>query len=765
VKRGNTALKRVVSVASVAGMALALAVVAAPAASAAVPTDVDSIRATPIADAGWIKDNALITKVTDYAGSTTPYSTSKTGAVPVVGVGTGQDVSSIQLLIPSVASAAAFSAGNSFVVSLSSNATFTGTPTVDISRTPVNTTSLDTKAGWAGSNSLGTFATEAAASTAAELGVATVNALSSNRNSRISGAVENAGQDLKITLNQDDPNTAGSVISTTAAPGYLVTISNVQVTTKDGVTPGAIDAIVNDGAANHVTTIGYVSPFTVSIGDSDGYPNAKGDVTLPAVTVAETSKAGFSSTGTYTLTVSGDQADSSVALGLSGSTTVTTSATVTAGAASYATAGKVSTTLTAADPDKVESLTFSDLKVSGLKAGADVKLTLTAPAQVATVTSKSTWSNTPDAGTNVPSVTVKAMTTPPRLAGDSRYATAADIAVEYRAAEGASNAVVLANGIDAKLGIDALAANYLAGAKGAAILLTDSSDTLPQATQDALVTLLKGSAGDSDGNVTIYVMGKTDSVSEAAATRAQFVAEAAVNSGVTVKTVRLDGDNRYETAAQAVAEAGTTSLGSYNLGSGSLNTAFLASGTVNADALAAGALSAGAGIPVLLTDGTTVNDSIAKVIEDQNIKQLIVLGSTDRVSEEVIDSLKADNGVTNVVRVAGTGTLGRYDTAADLNTLAFKAATDGLGLSFGGAVVTAYLANGAAGFPDALTVGPLAGLNTNPLLTVPTDELPSSTKAFLTTHDDDIDQVTALGQSDRIEDSVITAAQDAIGIK
>jgi hypothetical protein len=110
--------------------------------------------------------------------------------------------------------------------------------------------------------------------------------------------------------------------------------------------------------------------------------------------------------------------------------------------------------------------------------------------------------------------------------------------------------------------------------------------------------------------------------------------------------------------------------------------------------------------------------------------------------------------------VAGVGANGRYDTAARIATLAISAPTKGLGFTTGSVV---FLANGAAGFPDALSVGPLAGLAHNVLLTVSDGTtLPTETAAFLKDNKDTLASVEALGKNDRVQDSVITAAQDAI---
>lgn len=351
--------------------------------------------------------------------------------------------------------------------------------------------------------------------------------------------------------------------------------------------------------------------------------------------------------------------------------------------------------------------------------------------------------------------TAAATATTARIAGKSRYATAADIAAKFAKTDAFSgNAVILANGTDAKQGVDALAANYLAGAKGAPILLTGAAALDPQA-KSALTSLFAGRTG----TITVYVMGGLDSVSQAARDAA-VAAVKATAKGATVTVVSVSGANRSATSAVAAAKAGGAAVKSYDLGKGAGKTAFLASGLVNADALAAGAASAKAGVPVLLTNGgATLPTEVSAAIKTLGITNVVILGGTDRVAKSVESGLTAAG--VHVLRLAGSGSQGRFDTAVLVNKLAFRATgSGGFGLSVG-SDATAYLANGVDGFADALAVGPLAGATSSPLLTVAAGTLPSSTKAFLSATSG-ITDVVALGQTDRITAAVLAAARNAL---
>jgi putative cell wall-binding protein len=345
---------------------------------------------------------------------------------------------------------------------------------------------------------------------------------------------------------------------------------------------------------------------------------------------------------------------------------------------------------------------------------------------------------------------MKATTASSRIGGSDRYATSALIATRF----GTANAVIIANGSTAKNGADALSANYLAGRKSAPILLTEAAGVSPA----VLTAEKKVFAGATDP--TVYVIGGLDSVSDAALAQVKSAAASVASGTVTVS--RIAGADRYATSALTVAAAGTSS-GEVRLASSVpvAATAFLASGEVNADALSAGPVSNAWGLPLLLTGSQVLPTTVAKSIAAHKIKQLIVLGGADRVSSKVLDQAKAA-GVTTIKRIAGSN---RFDTAARLYTLVSDTALDAAGLHYasGSGGTGVYVANGLTGFPDALSVGPLAGRNQDVLLTVGSGALPSPTAAFLNAHKASLDTVTALGRGATVSDAVLAAAASSIG--
>ncbi|MBN9609692.1 MAG: hypothetical protein BGO26_12980 [Actinobacteria bacterium 69-20] len=340
---------------------------------------------------------------------------------------------------------------------------------------------------------------------------------------------------------------------------------------------------------------------------------------------------------------------------------------------------------------------------------------------------------------------------PERIGGADRYATAGQIATQF----GTADAVVVANGSTAKGGFDALAANYLAGEVHAPIVLT-SGQTLEPTAAAAVRAVLTGSTDPA-----IYVMGGTDSVSDAVATALGSIA-ADVTGAPGEYVHRVAGDSRYATAALAAQAIDTAMPGTVNLGvspSYSLTTAILASGAVNADALAAGPLSNAWGLPVLLTPDTSLPTAAADAIQALGIQQLIVLGGADRISDGVIAQAKSA-GVQRVQRIAGAN---RFATAASLYSYARKTFTNADGVHYA-AGTRAFLANGLTGFPDALAVGPLAGALGAPLLTVPAAAIDTSTLTSLAGAKGAITAVTVLGTAPTIGQAVLITAKAALSL-
>lgn len=307
-----------------------------------------------------------------------------------------------------------------------------------------------------------------------------------------------------------------------------------------------------------------------------------------------------------------------------------------------------------------------------------------------------------------------------RIAGTDRFDTAAKLAQLYWTQAPASDAVIVVNGEQAKGGVDALAAAYLAGVHDAPIVLV-GTDTLP-----ATVTAVLGAHHPRD----IYVLGGETSVSAAVAAQLATLTASGADG-----VHRVAGADRFDTAA-AVAASGVT-VATLD----GRRTAFLANGWSPVDALVAGPV-AYRGYPVLLTSAGSLPAAASAAIVANDIEQVVVLGSVAAIADSVLAQVQA-LGVTTI-RLGGVD---RFATASAINAMA----SGGAGL----AGTRVYLTDGW-GFADALAVAPLAGLDGAMVLPVTTTSFPAASAVFLQTAA--VTSAVALGGVERVQGWQLLAA-------
>ncbi|HUR08154.1 MAG TPA: cell wall-binding repeat-containing protein, partial [Nonomuraea sp.] len=188
-----------------------------------------------------------------------------------------------------------------------------------------------------------------------------------------------------------------------------------------------------------------------------------------------------------------------------------------------------------------------------------------------------------------------------------------------------------------------------------------------------------------------------------------------------VRTERIGGDDRYETAARIARSTFSQA-----------DTALLASGQNFPDALAGAALAGVRSAPVLLTQPNALPGSTRDALQTLQVKDVLILGGPAAVGESVRATLISQG--YNVTRIEGAN---RYGTAAEV---ARRVALSGIGSLNGKR--TAFLASGQ-NFPDALAAGPLAYVGRHPVLLTPTGSLAAETAAAL--RDLQIQHVVILG--------------------
>ena len=256
-----------------------------------------------------------------------------------------------------------------------------------------------------------------------------------------------------------------------------------------------------------------------------------------------------------------------------------------------------------------------------------------------------------------------------RLEGGTRYETA--VAVSRSSFPGTAPEVVVASGADFP---DALAAGQVASSRGGPLLLVRPDGALPTAVVAELERLEPRR---------ITVLGGPASVSDA------VLAQLARHAGA---VDRLQGPDRYATAASAATAAGTAG-----------GTVLLASGQAFPDAVAGGALVARSGASLLLSRGDQLPEPTRWALQQLAPSKVVLLGSTSALSDAVLAAVSDAAPQAALERWGGQD---RYATGAQVATSGGPAGSR-----------TVVLAAGT-NFPDALAGGPAAGLQDAPLLLV-----------------------------------------------
>jgi spore germination protein YaaH/putative cell wall-binding protein len=280
-----------------------------------------------------------------------------------------------------------------------------------------------------------------------------------------------------------------------------------------------------------------------------------------------------------------------------------------------------------------------------------------------------------------------------RLAGASRYDTALQVS---QSGWVQASAVVLARGDDFP---DALAGAVLAQSPevNGPLLLTETNKL-----SDGVLSEIRRLQAE-----TVYILGGTGAVSGA-------VESALIGEGLNV--VRLNGADRYETAAKISLEGVDDS-----------EEAFLASGNSFADALSISSYAAAQGTPLLLTDTGSAPEVTLDALKDLGVEKITLIGGEGVILPAVKAQLEEQGYIVD--RLAGSD---RYATNLQvLNTMEYDSEA-------------IYIATGED-FPDALAGAVLAAQDNNPIVLVPKKDIPTDGLSYLGSKRTDGASFTMLG--------------------
>ncbi|MFL0247581.1 cell wall-binding repeat-containing protein [Candidatus Clostridium stratigraminis] len=168
-----------------------------------------------------------------------------------------------------------------------------------------------------------------------------------------------------------------------------------------------------------------------------------------------------------------------------------------------------------------------------------------------------------------------------------------------------------------------------------------------------------------------------------------------------VETARLYGSDRYATSV-AVSRYGWVQA----------NTVIIATGLDYPDALSASALAKSNNAPILLTEKDALRLDILTEIERLKATKAFLVGGTGAIGVRVEEQLKGAG--INTTRIGGVN---RYETS--------KLVAEQLGID-NGIIITTGL-----NFPDALSIAPIAGIKSMPILLSPNAYLDPYVSSFI----------------------------------
>ncbi|WP_377887470.1 cell wall-binding repeat-containing protein [Alkalihalobacillus sp. R86527] len=187
---------------------------------------------------------------------------------------------------------------------------------------------------------------------------------------------------------------------------------------------------------------------------------------------------------------------------------------------------------------------------------------------------------------------------------------------------------------------------------------------------------------------------------------------------------RIAGEDRYDTAVQ---------IAMHERIDGKAKNVVLATGDDFPDALAGAPLAHHLEAPILLTEGDKLTTVTEKAFEILQTEHVTIVGGTGVISEEVEQYIETELDI-EVERISGKN---RYDTAAAIAEE----------MPASESAVVAY----GKGFPDALSIAPVAAQLSMPILLTERDNVPNATSEALSNYE----STFAVGGTGVIGDDVL----------
>ncbi|MCS5721788.1 cell wall-binding repeat-containing protein [Herbiconiux sp. CPCC 203407] len=203
---------------------------------------------------------------------------------------------------------------------------------------------------------------------------------------------------------------------------------------------------------------------------------------------------------------------------------------------------------------------------------------------------------------------------------------------------------------------------------------------------------------------------------------------------------RIDGDTRYEAAANIALQVAP----------GTAAVVYIASGENYSDALSASAIAAQRGAPLVLARSTTLPNYVYNVVNHFDPAHIVVVGGESTLKPELIEQLQDMRNNATVTRIGGAD---RFAVSRNLISNPMFGAM---------ASTNIYVASGLK-FPDALSASPAAAKVKTPVLLVNGEAtaLSAEEKALLTSRG--VTASTVFGGEDTLSAGLATDLKTTTG--
>lgn len=290
-----------------------------------------------------------------------------------------------------------------------------------------------------------------------------------------------------------------------------------------------------------------------------------------------------------------------------------------------------------------------------------------------------------------------------RISGDNRFITAVELSKQYYP-EGAKAVFITAG----HAYTDALVMSPLTNEDDGPVLLSEKDNIASE-----VLTEIKRLNPEK-----IFIIGGENTIG-------QRVIDI-LSEETSINAERIYGLNRYDTSLK---------IANRIYKDNKFSEVFIVNGYKEVDAISISGIAKQKNIPVILTDGKSLDPDIKFALENYGVSKAILIGGESTIENSLEEELKSLD--INYERIGG---INRFETSLLINQKYINSSKN------------PFIANGINAV-DALTAGPIAGKNESPMILIMKDNIPEGVGDYINSLG--IEMITVLGGSNSILDETV----------